>query len=55
MKNEYDVLKKKYEDLNNNHGFMKAQLSNSKIAIIKAKQAYNANKSAQKRRMTEQE
>lgn len=33
---------------------MKAQLSNSKIAIIKAKEAYNANKSAQKRRVSEE-
>ena len=34
---DYEELKKKYDELDRNHSFVKAQLSNSKMAIIKAK------------------
>ena len=34
---DYDDLQKKYNELEKDHNFMKAQLSNSKMAIIKAR------------------
>ena len=37
LKKQHEELKRNYEQLDRNHAFMKAQMNNSKMAIIKAK------------------